>query len=220
MTVDGNRLVVVGRNSTVWNRVRPRLSETILELSHGDIGSAKLAPNDVVWIFSYSRDDEENRRMFAALAAAGARRVVYVSSATAPVGERHRCYSYPRCKFRAERAASELLDARIVRLGLVYDRAEELPGGTSLATTLASITDAIRLSLRSGPQAVSRDLFEPTAGRFGSAAERLAHRLYGALIRTIPAPCLLRPLDLVLSALGWRWYGYLYLSNRQWLMTT
>lgn len=219
MVSDASRLVVVGRNSAVWNRVAPRLDETVSELSHSEVGGARITAEDVVWIFSYSRDDEQNRRLFAALGAVGARRVIYVSSATAPVGDRYRCYSYPRCKLRAERAAAELLDAQVVRLGLVYDRDDELPGGTTLATTLSSIADAMRQTLRSGPQAVARDLFEPATGRFGSAAEKAFYRIYGALIRLVPTPCLLRPLDLVLSALGWRWYGYVYLSNRQWLST-
>jgi len=220
MAANSSRLVVVGRNSSVWARVKPYVGSSAFELSHEEVEATNILPTDIVWILSYSRSDEDNRRLLSRLAAAGARQTIYVSSATAITGDKYRCYSYPRSKFHAEIAAVELLRASIVRFGVVYEREDELPGGVTLATSLEAIARAMQKSLRSGPQTIPRDLFEPVNRPFRSVTERLAYAVYTTLVQIVPTPCLLRPLDLLLRMLGWNWYGYVFLSNRQWLTTT
>jgi hypothetical protein len=220
MTRSTSRLVVVGRNSTVWRRVRKLVDTMTLELSHNEVERASIDPDDVVWILAYGRHDKENERLFTALSSHGVRNMVYISSATAPVGAKYPCYSYPRSKLRAERLAVDMLSAHVVRLGIVYENEEELPGGRSLATKISSIADAMRVSLRVGPHAVPPELFELHVRPFGSRIERRLYDSYGRLICSLPTPCLLRPLDLAFRIIGWRWYGYVYLSNREWPTTT
>jgi hypothetical protein len=63
-------------------------------------------------------------------------------------------------------------------------------------------------------------LFKMVSRDFGSGFERTLFLIYGHvqwLLRRFP--CALRPVDLVLRALGYRWYGYLLLSNRLWATT-
>jgi hypothetical protein len=63
-------------------------------------------------------------------------------------------------------------------------------------------------------------LFEMIDRPFGSGAERALYRAYGSLQwRVRRWPCVLRPLDFTLRALGIRWYGYVNLSNRLWSST-
>jgi hypothetical protein len=60
-------------------------------------------------------------------------------------------------------------------------------------------------------------LFDIVSRAFSGTTEAAIHRAYGLLLRACGAwPCLLRPLDALLRALGIRWYGYVYLSNRLW----
>lgn len=215
------RIVVIGRNSIVWKRLQ-RVSPAaaganVLALGHAEVAAAELSADDVVWILSYSRDADENRRLFETLRSKGAGSYRYVSTATANVAEVTRCFGYPRAKADAEDDARRILDAEIVRIGVVYEAPGELPAGRSAATSL----DEIAAAMFAGPPGVAggyRNLFTIVDRPFRSGVERALFGLYGALLSaTGRFPCLLRPVDLLLRLLGMRWYGYLYLSNRLWL---
>jgi hypothetical protein len=218
------REIVIGRNSKVWNAlardaaVAGRFTHA---LSHRQLEGFAFEPGDRVWVFAYSRDPAENSRMLARLEQAHVAVVVYVSSASTIVGRVTHCYEYPRVKAQAEAEARLRLQARILVLGLVHESIEELPAGLNAATSMHSL---IRFMLRpewTEEGGRSRRLFEPLSRPFSGALESTGYRVYGALQRACGAwPCLLRPLDYLLRAWGWRWYGYLYLSNHLWYSTT
>lgn len=210
--------MIVGRNSVIWRAISARLPH-VSAIGHSEIATFEFRPDDIVWIFSYSLREQENRSMFHALSSGKAQRFVYVSSATANVADRHECYAYPRAKRAAEKAAGEILRAQIVRLGIVFDDPDEIPHGWQAQTSLDDIVAALESSVADGIESLPLRLFELRQRPFTRASERLAYALYGALVRILPVPCLARPLDVVLRALGWRWYGYVFVSNRLWLTT-
>lgn len=214
------RTIIVGQNSRVWKALSddPRLAACVA-IGHADAADFAFDEADIVWILSYSRDMAQNEALFAALARAGAKRCIYASTATTNVDAATRCYEYPRVKRACERLSRSKLGSRTVSIGVVYRDAAELPAGTTMATSLDQLARAIAMPV--GTEADHINLFEPVTRPFTSRAERLAFRLYGALQKLAGGwPCMLRPLDVVLRILGWRWYGYLYLSNRLWLTMT
>ncbi|MEQ9638096.1 MAG: hypothetical protein RLW68_18715 [Devosia marina] len=217
---DLGRTIVVGKNSRVWRSLShdPRLTACIA-IGHADVADFGFSDTDQVWILSYSRDMTQNRALFAALARAGGRRCIYVSTATANVDVVTQCYEYPRIKRACEQMCRTENGACIVSIGVVYQSAADLPAGTTIATSLDQLAEAIATPVGADEDHIN--LFEPITRPFGSDTERVAFRLYGIVQKLAGGwPCLLRPLDLVLRTLGWRWYGYLYLSNRLWLTTT
>jgi hypothetical protein len=220
----GRREVVVGRNSKVWRAsvrnvaVARRFEQSI---GHAEVEHFRFEPGDRVWVFAYSRKPAENSRLLAALEAAGARDVVYVSTATTNVTQLTGCYAYPRVKRLAEEEARRRFGARVLALGLVMDSLAQAPPGRH-AITLQSRVDQFLLEphwpLEEGRR---MHLFEPVTVQFSRAWERRVHYLYDRMQWALRrAPCLLRPIDLLLRAAGIRWYGYVNLSDRLWFTTT
>ena len=215
------RDIILGKNSAVWRLLAsvPRLGRFIA-IGHAELDSFKFSPGDRVWVLSYTRDLSANRAMFERLAQSGDISVVYVSTATANVDRVTSCYQYPRIKRECEDLSRTMLAARILTIGVVYRNLDELAGGTTMATSVDEI--AAFMADPKFPDAADAPvlLFSPIDRPFSNSLERAVFAGYGKLQRVIGWPCLLRPIDLGLRALGWRWYGYLYLSNRLWLTTT
>ena len=171
-----------------------------------------------MWILAYSRRLGENLRLFEQLrSAAGAADFIYVSSSACIVTRVTRCYEYPRVKQQAAEAARRLLDARVLTLGLIHERLADLPRGRNAATSLEHLGRFMRAPAWPAGRNVELPLFDMVSRPFSGAAEAALYRAYGALLHACGAwPCLLRPMDALLRALGMRWYGYVHLSNRLW----
>lgn len=218
------REVVLGRSSTVWRRLSaeaPLAARVAATLGHHDLGTFEFTPADRVWVLSYSRDPRENSAMLQRLSAAGVREIVYVGSASTIVAQWTRCYEYPRVKLQAEQVALALPQARLLTIGLMHDSVDELPAGTNIATRYAEL--AAFMLQPDWPDGGGRGkrLFRVEQRPFASAIERAACGIYTSLLMAAGSrPCLLRPLDLILRLLGWRWYGYTCLSNRLWTSKT
>ncbi len=215
------REVVVGRHSRVWraclsnSRVALRFPVAI---GHDEVSGFAFAATDRVWVFSYSRRPRDNSQLVSLLETARVREVVYVSTAATIVTRHTRCYQYPRVKQLAEDEARLRLDARILTLGMVYEAVEELPAGTNAATPQRRLEEfllAPRWLADDGKRVL---LFDLVSRPFRSAFEGWLFRAYGIVQSSVRAwPCVLRPVDLVLRACGFRWYGYVHLSNRLWI---
>jgi hypothetical protein len=218
------REVVVGRNSKVWRAVgsnRTVAMRFAAAIGHADVATFAFSPMDRVWVLSYSRAVQENSRLFAALEAARVREVVYVSTATTNVTRLTKCYEYPRVKEIAEDEARRRLGARILTLGLVVGKIEELPPGRNAATLQSTIEDFLLEPRWPHDGGTRMRLFEPVEVPFTRAWEARLHGAYDSIQWAVRRwPCVLRPFDLVLRALGVRWYGYVNLSNRLWNTTT
>lgn len=218
------RELVLGRGSTVWRRlsVEPSLAERVgAAIGHHDLATFEFTPADRVWVLSYSRDPRENSAMLQRLGAAGVREIVYVSSASTIVAQRTRCYEYPRVKLQAEQEALALPQAKLLTIGLMHDSVDELPAGTNIATRYGEL--AAFMLQPDWPDSGGRGkrLFHVERRPFGGAIERAACGIYTSLLMAAGSrPCLLRPIDLILRLLGWRWYGYTCLSNRLWTSKT
>lgn len=223
MSIAPKREVVLGRGSTVWRRLStdPALAgRGIVAIGHHELTGFAFTPNDRVWVLSYSRVPAENSAMLATLRDAGVAEIVYVSSASTIVGQRTRCYEYPRVKQQAEIEALAITNARVLTIGLMHDDPAELPAGDNIATRYETL--AAFMCEPDWPEGDGRRkrLFEIDRRPFRSGFERSLASAYGAALDAAGAhPCLLRPFDLLLKLLGMRWYGYTFLSNRLWIST-
>ncbi|MEQ8308809.1 MAG: hypothetical protein RIA09_19915 [Hoeflea sp.] len=215
--------IVIGKNSALWRQLSsdPVIAERFhAALSHRDLATYAFMPDDEIWVLSYSRDPLENRAMIDSLGPNHSGRVIYFSTATANVCEVTRCYQYPRVKaVAAAYVAAQLASAVIVQLGFVYKTPGDLPSGRTAAISM----DELAVFFRDGPglQSGTLRLFTMVHKPHGSTPERILHRAYDVLQKWCGAiPCALRPLDVVIRAAGWKWYGYVNLSNRLWSSTT
>jgi hypothetical protein len=164
---------------------------------------------------------KENSRLFAALESTRVHEVIYVSTAAAIVTRLTRCYEYPRVKRLAEEEARRRLRARVLILGLVVDRLQELPPGRNAATLHRQLEEFMLAPRWVHDGGSSMRLFELVDVPFARPWEARIHRVYDQLQWLLRSwPCALRPIDFVLRALGIRWYGYINLSNRLWTLTT
>lgn len=193
----------------------------VVAIGHRDMAAFAFTPQDRVWVLSYSRRAAENAALIAQLSRAGVGQIVYLSSSSVIVGQRTRCYEYPRVKQLAELAVLALPNGRVLTVGLVYGQPGELPHGSNVATSLDEFAAFIRSPTWPNAQGRAKHLFRTVTLPFSGALERAAHQAYGVLMSASGSfPCLLRPLDVLLRALGVRWYGYVFLSNRLWISTT
>lgn len=220
---DSHREVIVGRNSKTWQLLvrEPRIAARFAHaVSHAELDAFAFTPRDRVWVFAYSRNPTENRRMLEVLSAAGVASVVYVSSASTIVNRLTRCYEYPRVKQLAEEEARKLAGARVLVLGLVHQDPAELPAGLNAATRMDALVEFMLDPEWPDDGGTTRRLFAPVHRDAGGGLEAGLQRLYSALMRLAHGwPCALRPVDYLLRACGFRWYGYIHLSNRLWYST-
>jgi hypothetical protein len=215
------RDVFVGSHSKVWQGLAARLEGgdiRTVAIGHRDVAAFVFAPRDRVWVLSYSRRVEENAALIARLNDAGVEQIVYLSSSSVIVGELTRCYEYPRVKQLAEQAVLALPHGKVLTVGLVYSHADELPRGPNVATSLDELAAFMRSPNWPDDQGRAKHLFRTVSRPFSGVLERVAFQTYGLLMSASGSfPCALRPFDVLLRALGARWYGYVYLSNRLWI---
>jgi hypothetical protein len=215
------RDVFVGSHSKVWQGLATRLKGGDIHpvaIGHRDVAAFAFAPRDRVWVLSYSRRVDENAALIARLNEAGVEQLVYLSSSSVIVDQRTRCYEYPRVKQLAEQAVLALPHGKVLTVGLVYSHADELPRGPNVATSLDELAAFMRSPNWPDAQGRAKHLFRTVTRPFSGALERVAHQTYGLLMSASGSfPCALRPFDVLLRAVGARWYGYVYLSNRLWI---
>ncbi len=220
---NNNRQIILGRNSKIWATLErnPKISAgNFIAIGHRDLPEFSFRNTDTVWVFSYSKSAQENKQLLQKLGQAKISQVVYISSASTNVVPHTRCYRYPTAKYLAEKDASQLCGARIVKIGVFYSAENELPKGLTAATSADELIDfMLHPSWKENDQATH--LFRLLDAPFESKTEHTLFQIYGFLMSVCKSyPCLLRPLDVVLRALNMRWYGYLYLSNKLWSTTT
>ena len=218
------RDIVVGRHSKVWRSLSadPRLQAVAGNaISHLDLVDFQFGASDRVWVFSYSRAPAENANLLRRIGDAGVAEVVYISSSSCVIVEMTSCYEYPRVKRLAEQQALTLRVGKVLTIGLVYSSEDELPAGVNVATSLGELAEFMASPHWPHAEGRRKQLFRVVRRPFAKEFERGLHRVYGRAITALGRyPCLLRPVDLLLRALGMRWYGYVYLSNRRWTSTT
>lgn len=214
------RDIVLGRNSSVWRFLceRPDVaSANFLSLSHSELGDFVFDGDDRVWVFAYSRKSVENFEMIDRLRRSGVRNIIYVGSSSSIVCSVSHCYEYPRVKNSAEKYVLSFPEGCSVTLGLVVQDHVGLPAGPSLVTTYDDLA-AFMLNppwIRGGGG--RKTLFRQVERGFESKIESFVYHSYGHLLGLCGRwPCFLRPIDFLLRAVNYRWYGYTYLSNRLW----
>jgi hypothetical protein len=218
------REIVLGRNSKVWRglaRHSKLQRKKFIAIGHAELADFNFEYNDRVWVFSYSREEQENEALLSKLVQVKVAEVVYVSSSSVKVAAKTNCYEYPRVKLKAEQVALSNPVAKILTIGLVYNLESELPAGENIATCIDDLASFMVSPNWSGELPRTKHLFKAVSRSFSGALEKLAYDLYGKLIFACASyPCALRPVDLLLLMLRMRWYGYVYLSNQLWISTT
>lgn len=220
------RILFIGKNSTIWQRLSQnaaRVDGIGPALGHADVANFDFKPDDQVWIFSYSRVTAENIALFEQLKERGARYVYYVSTASSNVMQITSRFTYPRAKSEAAEAAQRILGARIVLLGYVLEDLSEAPAGWAAIVTLDELLAKMRSEALSAPVANQNpiQLFTMRKTPFHSRLEALLYRAYFRVAFALGRYVfLLRPIDVILRALGYRWYGYFGMSNQLWSTTT
>ncbi len=218
------RNIFIGRHSSVWANLAPLVRDSqapTQAISHLDLADFDFQADDRAWLLSYSPVSAENRAMLERLRCSAVGEIVYVSSSSTVVCARTRCYEYPHQKALAEAHALSIPKARILTLGLMHRQADELPAGSHVVTSfveLAKFVGAPRFDELGGRRL---RLCQMVHLPFRRPLERWAYQAYGAALLACGSyPCLLRPLDVLLRALGLRWYGYVYLCGRLWSSNT
>jgi hypothetical protein len=218
------RIIFVGKNSRVWQRLvqDPTWVDGIGPvLGHADVAGFDFQQDDSIWIFSYSRRHEENIALFKQLKERGAQQVFYVSTASSNVMQITPRFTYPRAKSEAAKAAQQILGARTVLLGYVVDNLKNAPSGWAAIVTLEELSAAMRGYGRPfAPEGPIR-LFTMRETPFRSRVESIIYYSYFILACALGRYVfVLRPVDIILRALGYRWYGYFGMSNQIWSTTT
>lgn len=220
---DCGRKIVIGCNSHIWSVLsQSKLIDTQVyqAIGHRELCDFQFSSKDTVWILSYSRNPTENEAILQHLKEAAVAEVCYITSASTNVVSITECYEYPRVKRLAHQSAIATCQAKVLSIGLFYTEENELPCGTTAATSAQELANFIKSPIWD-PQAEVTRLFRPISRPFKSGLEKSLYISYGILQKMCgPYPCLMRPFDLILRTLNMRWYGYIYLSNRLWFMTT
>jgi len=215
------RDIVVGRNSTVWRKLKVELKSThrtFLAIGHAQLNEFSFTPLDRVWVLSYSRQAKENAQLLQTLGNANVAEIVYLSSSSTIVSAWTDCYEYPRVKRKAAEVALTLPNARVVTVGLMYSNADELPSGVNIATSYSALAALMATPLLAAESARQQTLFSIVERPFKSNAELVMFKIYTHLMTWCGRyPCLLRPVDLVLRALHMPWYGYTFIANKLWI---
>lgn len=218
------RILFIGKNSSIWQRLSqdPAWIDGIGPvLGHADVAGFDFQPDDQVWIFSYSRVNAENIALFEQLKERGARQVYYVSTASSNVMQITSRFTYPRAKSVAAEAAQRILGARTVLLGYVVENLSESPSGWAAIVTLDELSAAMRGYGGSFTSGAPIRLFTMREAPFRSRLEAVLYHCYFRLAFALGRYVfLLRPVDIILRALGYRWYGYFGMSNHLWSTTT
>ena len=219
----GRRDIVLGCNSAVWRRLSAdaRIAKRVAHaIGHRDMATFEFTENDCLWVFSYSRREDENSALLMRLREAGVAEIIYLSSSSTCVAAKTSCYEYPRVKRQADLLVEEMPNGKVLTVGLIYIAEEDLPAGENAATSVRELADFMLTPDWPAGNGNRKNLLHAVKRPFGNRCEEILYRGYGAAIMaTGRYPCLLRPFDLILRSLGMRWYGYVYLSNRAWIST-
>lgn len=206
-------VIFVGKNTRVWKLLlscNPYLSKFVIAISHSELLSFSFPINSTVWIFSHARKKNHIYKLIKNLKnKKNVKEYIYVSSVVTNISKKYPLYSYPRTKRLAQAIAVQQLKANVVILGLVYNNIEELPYGVSYSTHCTEIINLLHKTSFPKKQILYKKTYRP----FTSKIEQKVYKLYKALILTYPANyILLRPIDFILSKIGYKWYGYFFLS--------
>lgn len=215
------REIILGGSSKIWQDIakQPGIAERFQHvIGHKQLPNFAFTSQDRVWVLAYSRNPSENTSMLTILRQAGVREIAYISSSSTIISSITKCYEYPRAKKLAEDEAYSLSNGKILTLGLVVSHENQLPSGANAATTIQEVAEFMLAPHWSIDQGKRAHLLRIVQQPFSTRGEQVLYDVYGRLIRASKSrPCLLRPLDLLLSALRMRWYGYTYISNHLWL---
>jgi hypothetical protein len=215
-------VLVVGSNSRLWAALSARSdlhppSVTFHPVSSLDIFD--LPPSilqqsfSYAVVFSYSLNFSENIKLLKNLSLVVSN-LVYISTCSAVAADMGYPYKYPQTKRAVEIFAldSKLFEGlHIIRLGMVEGTfSPDSLKGRYKYTSLEMIAQRIKGSyFKNSPVVVFENLYIPAEKPFGCRIERLCFAAYRRAILCHPVMGgLLRPLDVVLKALGWHWYGY------------
>lgn len=206
--------IIIGKNSKLWQKISKEIKNANIltkAISHKDIPFFFFPKNCTVVILSYSRSATINQKMFLKLREKNITNSIYVSSISTVVCKRYPFYDYPSIKQKAENDAIKILGSKILRIGFIYAKKKEIPNGKIVATNLKVFFNIIT---RKKSKYLNKSCLEKSCKPFLSRTEKMAYLMYGKIILSFRyAYLLIRPVDFIFAKIGWKWYGYNYLTS-------
>jgi len=207
------KTLLVGKNSRLYKNNLKKFSQIVdVAISHADISGVEGVEYDAAIILSYSRNFANQISLIKGLKKISFKNLIVISSVSALVAENYSCYEYPKVKLAHERLYLEYFPrACIVRMGTVFDKKKSTPNKGTLVTDLDELVQMLSVLITGSPNQIIT--FCKYCDFGVDSIEARIHSIYSKLIIRLSYPCLLRPVDIFLRALGFNWYGYGVLSN-------
>lgn len=209
------KILIIGSNSRVFNAMTNSgvldnfdvlsVSGRDLDISLSKIGEENYS---AVVILSYSKVRVQNELLFSRLSNVKSQIFIYISSISALSAEFGYKYSYPSSKLECENLAKRYFSKlKILRVGLVPE-VHKPPYGHSYITHAGQLANCI-IALARGFD-IKDDLYLISHYiNQASLFEKISYSLYKRLFLYMrDKVVLLRPIDFILRAMGYNWYGY------------
>lgn len=206
-----NETLVVGRNSSLWQLLKEKVSFSFDEVSHGELIDFDLSKTyETAIVFSYSNIKSENAIMLSALSVY-AKDIIYISSISCEYAEQGYKYKYPKVKLFCERYLLEkrmFRSVEILRLGIVSETYENLQlSGKYYKTNLECLVkklDEIVLNINSITNIIERVEYP-----FSSIIEKRFYQFYKLIQNpSFISLVITRSIDVLLKIKSISWYGY------------
>lgn len=209
------KILFVGSNSRVFKAIvnsGALVNYDVLSVSgkHLEISMSRISQENysAVVILSYSKVRKDNELLFSQLSNIKSQLFIYISSISALCAEFGYKYSYPSSKLQCEKLAKYYFSKlKILRVGLVPE-VHKPPYCHSYVTRASQLANCI-IDLARGFDVTENLYLESHYTNQAGLFEKISYSLYRRLFQYMGGNVvLLRPVDLVLRAIGYNWYGY------------
>lgn len=207
-------LTIIGKNSRLYKIIKPQISEFINnEFSFKEIDSIKGIENAIVFSFDHN-SFQSNIELLEKIYSKVTGRLIYVSSTS--VYAMHYCqsYQYANIKKRIENYLVQKTNTTILRIGIVEEFiSKDWYHGKIKLSSQEKIVGGIKESLQNDYRVL--ELWEEIIVNNVDFKKRF---FYGFLVLTSKyfkrLFFITRPFDLLFRFLGYKNYGYTFLSNQ------
>jgi hypothetical protein len=209
---------IIGRNSRLYNELR--LSKNCFDLNireygYRDVEEVEIIENPIV--FAYSRNLKENLLFLNKIAMKCRGKFIYISSTAVTAHKYISFYHYPKLKYEGEQYVATLSNSCIIRVGVTVKSVDMLKGycGRTKATTYERLSNAIRLVSMHSTDTGIIDATEIIYVK-GVCVYRAIHSAQIFVFKYSKITFwLLRPFLFFFRAIGYKNYGYTFISNQE-----
>jgi len=208
------RKIIIGKNSNLYKEFKKEFDEIFdLAISHKDLHNFVIKKTDIYFILSYGQSEKEMSQLLSEVIKIKQNNVILLSTTAIIVSKYSKCYAYPKLKMMQENFFSAKMSNFIIyRVGTVL-RKNNLYHNRGTCVLNSDLFFRTLKKLLSG-EFVCQVVEEYEFVRIEkNTLESIIYFIYTVTIRLFyKFPCVLRPIDLILKILNYRWYGYGALS--------